>query len=111
MLITLECSATLRPLHRRSSRRIDLIGGFEMLAVVHGASPNGGMFASDRVMRNRPWKGHPPDHISCLRKVRHSWPLVQWIKTHSFSGHSDGDPAQSSTTPLSVRAGRAMPFR
>src|SRR5258705_4558119 len=32
-------------------------------------------------------------------------------ETHSFIGHSDGDPTQSSTTPLSVRAGRAMPFR
>jgi hypothetical protein len=30
-------------------------------------------------------------------------PLVQWIKTHSFIGHSDGGPTQSSTTPLSVR--------
>src|ERR1700675_1438854 len=32
-------------------------------------------------------------------------------KTHSFFEHSDGDPTQSSTTPLSVRAGRAAPFR
>src|SRR5438093_1540104 len=40
-----------------------------MLAVLHGASPNGEMFASDRVMRNRPWKGHPPAHISCVPTV------------------------------------------
>src|SRR5258707_311967 len=31
-------------------------------------------------MRSRPWKGHLPAHISCLRKVRHSWPLLQWMK-------------------------------
>src|ERR1700730_9138444 len=44
-------------------------------------------------------------------EVRHSLPLVQWLKTHSFIGHSDGHPAQFSTTPLSVCFGRAMPFR
>src|SRR6202049_3502506 len=82
-----------------------------MLAVLHGASPNGEMFASDRFMRSRPWKGHLPAHISYLRKVRHPWPLVQWIKTQIFVGHSDGDPTQSSTAPLLVRAGRTMPFR
>src|SRR5258705_930731 len=31
-------------------------------------------------MRSRPWKGHLPAHISCLRKVRYSWPLLQWTK-------------------------------
>src|SRR5882672_8282493 len=51
-----------------------------MLAVLHGASPDSEMFASDRFMPNRPWKGHLPAHISCLRKVRHSWPLLQWMK-------------------------------
>src|SRR6202795_1128634 len=49
--------------------------------------------------------------LSCVRKVRYAWPLVEWIKTHSFTGHSDGHPAQSSTTPISVCSGRAMPFR
>src|SRR5258708_7756386 len=44
-------------------------------------------------------------------RLRHSLPLVQWLKTHSFIGHSDGHPAQFSTTPLSVCFGRAMPFR
>src|ERR1700732_790401 len=82
-----------------------------MLAVLHGASPNGEMFASDRFMGSRPWKDHLPAHISCLPRVHHSLPLVQWLKTHSFIGHSDGHPAQSSTTPLSVCSGRAMPFR
>src|SRR6267154_4023352 len=38
-------------------------------------------------MPSRPWKGHLPAHISCLRKVRHSRPLAQWIKTHSFIEH------------------------
>src|SRR3979411_1560312 len=32
-------------------------------------------------------------------------------KTHDFIGHSDGQPTQSSTTPLSVCSGRAVPFR
>src|SRR5258707_8963983 len=31
-------------------------------------------------MRSRPWKGHLPAHISCVRRIRHAWPLVQWIK-------------------------------
>src|SRR5258708_4849574 len=87
-----------------------LDGGFEMLAIFHVASPEGEMFASDRFMRSRPWKDHLPAHISWVRKVRQSLPLVQWIKTHSFIGHSDGHPAQSSTTPLSVCSGRARPF-
>src|SRR3981189_1700280 len=51
-----------------------------MLTVFHGASPNGEMFASDRFMRSRPWKGHLPAYISCVGSVRHSLPLVQWIK-------------------------------
>src|ERR1700726_3557997 len=88
-----------------------LDGRFEMLAVFHGLSPDREVFASHRFMSCQPWKGHLPAHISCVRKVRQSLPLVQWIKTHSFIGHSDGHPAQSSTTPLLVCFGRAMPFR
>src|ERR1700726_2966209 len=45
-----------------------LDGGFEMLPVFHGLSPDGEMFASDRFTRGRPWKGHLPAHISRVRR-------------------------------------------
>src|SRR6202022_648484 len=86
-----------------------LDGRFEMLPILHVASPNGEMFACDRCAA---------DHGKIIRRrisrvcgqVRHSWPWVQWINAQLI-GHSDGGPAESPTTPLSVRAGRAMPFR
>src|SRR5258708_31975558 len=83
--------------------------GFEMLTIFHGASPDSEMFASDWFISTKPWKGQLPPHISCVRRVRHFLPLVQWIKTHSFIGHSDGHPAQFATTTSSVCSGRAMP--
>jgi hypothetical protein len=57
-----------------------LDGVFKMLTVFHGASPDREMFANRRFISSRPWKRHLPPHISCVRKVRHSWPSVQWVK-------------------------------
>jgi LysR family hydrogen peroxide-inducible transcriptional activator len=59
-----------------------------------------------------PWYGEVfCQHLSRARKVHYSFHWSNGQKTHSFIGHSDGHPAQSSTTPLSVCLGRAMPFR
>src|SRR5258708_32851928 len=41
------------------------------------------MLASDRLC-SQPWKGDLTAHMFYVRRVRHSLPLVQWIKTQSF---------------------------